>query len=69
MSNLKLEVKNFKGTLNLPYRIEHEIRENYVVLSLYITFDDTVLCADCVTGTYSDRCKRRYYGGIEKGFR
>ena len=54
MSNKKLEVKNFKGTINLPYQIQYEVRENYIVLSLNITFDNTVLCADCVSATYNE---------------
>lgn len=66
MKNLKLEVKNFKGTLSLPYQIKHEIKENYVVLSLYISFNDTLLCADCVSAIYENDAKEGVSEALKK---
>ncbi len=54
MSNLKLQVKNFKGTFNLPYEVTYEIKDNSVSLSLWVILNNTKTILDVKCGLFSE---------------
>lgn len=54
MSKLKLNVKNFQGLLNLPYKITYEINEHFVSLNLNVVVNDKIMFLDNQIGMYEE---------------